>query len=225
MAVGKKAQAYFRFRRQPVERQFIGMSDRPTFEDARRVAAAVVPPFLERRGGPGAGRLDPLPLGGPPGRRDAPAASVLPSPGGLAARPGSRRCPPWPRIPASPAPKPASGSTARRRTRSSATSSSSPTSSSCSSVLVPQYVGGLDLRGAARGVRLGAHRPPARHVGGHRERRGAHQDPPASHEPCPPGRDHHRDHGDRRRRRSAPLGAAARPHDLTHPQATEEQIA
>ncbi len=47
MAVGKKAQAFFRFRRQPVERQFAGMSDRPTFEDARRVAAAVVPPFLE----------------------------------------------------------------------------------------------------------------------------------------------------------------------------------
>jgi F-type H+-transporting ATPase subunit gamma len=47
MAVGKKAQAYFRFRRQPVERQFIAMSDRPTYEDARRVAAVVVPPFLE----------------------------------------------------------------------------------------------------------------------------------------------------------------------------------
>jgi F-type H+-transporting ATPase subunit gamma len=47
MAVGKKAQAYFRFRRQPVEQQFVAMSDRPTYEDARRVAAVVVPPFLE----------------------------------------------------------------------------------------------------------------------------------------------------------------------------------
>jgi F-type H+-transporting ATPase subunit gamma len=46
MAVGKKAQAYFRFRRQSVERQFVGMSDRPTYSDARKVAAAVVPPFL-----------------------------------------------------------------------------------------------------------------------------------------------------------------------------------
>ena len=36
MAIGKKAQAYFRFRHQPVERQFVGMSDRPSFEDARR---------------------------------------------------------------------------------------------------------------------------------------------------------------------------------------------
>ena len=47
MAVGKKAQSYFRFRRQPVERQFVGMTDRPTYEDARRVAAEVVPPFVE----------------------------------------------------------------------------------------------------------------------------------------------------------------------------------
>ena len=47
IAVGKKAQAYFRFRHQPVERQFVGMSDRPSFEDARRVAAAIVPAFLD----------------------------------------------------------------------------------------------------------------------------------------------------------------------------------
>ncbi len=47
MAVGKKAQAYFRFRHQPVERQFVGMSDRPSFEDARRLAASIVPPFLD----------------------------------------------------------------------------------------------------------------------------------------------------------------------------------
>ena len=46
MAVSKKAQAYFRFRHRPVEQQFVGMSDRPSFEDARRVAAAVLPPFL-----------------------------------------------------------------------------------------------------------------------------------------------------------------------------------
>ncbi|MGD0984983.1 MAG: ATP synthase F1 subunit gamma [Acidimicrobiales bacterium] len=46
MAIGKKAQTYFRFRHQPVERQFVGMSDRPTYEDARRVAAVIVPPFL-----------------------------------------------------------------------------------------------------------------------------------------------------------------------------------
>ncbi len=46
MAVGKKAQAYFRFRHQPVANQFVGMSDRTRFEDARRVAAVVVARFL-----------------------------------------------------------------------------------------------------------------------------------------------------------------------------------
>ncbi|MBV8462497.1 MAG: ATP synthase F1 subunit gamma [Acidimicrobiales bacterium] len=44
--VGKKAQSYFRFRNQPVERDFAGFSERPTFTDAREVAAAVTAPFL-----------------------------------------------------------------------------------------------------------------------------------------------------------------------------------
>jgi F-type H+-transporting ATPase subunit gamma len=44
--VGKKASSYFRFRRQPVERAFQGMSERPSWADARAVAAAVSAPFL-----------------------------------------------------------------------------------------------------------------------------------------------------------------------------------
>ena len=44
--VGKKAQGYFRFRGQEVEQSFIGMSERPTFTDARAVAAAVLTPFV-----------------------------------------------------------------------------------------------------------------------------------------------------------------------------------
>ncbi len=44
--VGKKAQSYFRYRRQPVERPFTGISERPTFTDARDVAAAVLTPFI-----------------------------------------------------------------------------------------------------------------------------------------------------------------------------------
>ena len=47
VTVGKKAQSYFRFRGQPVEHQFLNMTDRPTFEHARQVAAAVVRPFLD----------------------------------------------------------------------------------------------------------------------------------------------------------------------------------
>jgi F-type H+-transporting ATPase subunit gamma len=45
--VGKKAQSYFRFRHQPVERAFVGMSERPNFTDAREVASAVLTPFVE----------------------------------------------------------------------------------------------------------------------------------------------------------------------------------
>jgi F-type H+-transporting ATPase subunit gamma len=44
--VGKKAPSYFRFRRQAVERSFQGMSERPSWGDARAVAAAVAAPFL-----------------------------------------------------------------------------------------------------------------------------------------------------------------------------------
>ena len=44
--VGKKAPSYFRFRHQDVERSFQGMSGRPSWADARSVAAAVSAPFL-----------------------------------------------------------------------------------------------------------------------------------------------------------------------------------
>jgi len=44
--VGKKAPAYFRFRGMEVERSFAGFSDRPTFADARGVAAAATAHFL-----------------------------------------------------------------------------------------------------------------------------------------------------------------------------------
>ncbi|MGH9090372.1 MAG: ATP synthase F1 subunit gamma [Acidimicrobiales bacterium] len=44
--VGKKAQSYFRFRRQAVERSFLGMSERPAFAAARQVASTVAAPFV-----------------------------------------------------------------------------------------------------------------------------------------------------------------------------------
>src|SRR5579862_2043432 len=46
VAVGKKGPSFLRFRRLEVAEAFIGFSDRPTFADARRVAAAVTAPFL-----------------------------------------------------------------------------------------------------------------------------------------------------------------------------------
>jgi F-type H+-transporting ATPase subunit gamma len=44
--VGKKAGAFYRFRGIEVAEGFVGMSDRPTFDDARRIAATVAAPFV-----------------------------------------------------------------------------------------------------------------------------------------------------------------------------------
>ncbi len=44
--VGKKAGAFYRFRGIELEQGFAGMSDRPTFDDARRVASHVAAPFV-----------------------------------------------------------------------------------------------------------------------------------------------------------------------------------
>ncbi len=44
---GKKAPPYLRYRGIHAEKSFTGMSDRPTFEDARRVALAVSAPFVD----------------------------------------------------------------------------------------------------------------------------------------------------------------------------------
>jgi F-type H+-transporting ATPase subunit gamma len=45
-SVGKKAQSYFRFRGQDVERSFTGVSERPAFADAREIAGTVAAPFV-----------------------------------------------------------------------------------------------------------------------------------------------------------------------------------
>jgi F-type H+-transporting ATPase subunit gamma len=45
VTVGKKTQAYFRFRKYAIAAAINGVMDRPTYEDARRVAAEVLPRF------------------------------------------------------------------------------------------------------------------------------------------------------------------------------------
>ena len=45
VTVGKKAGAYFTFRGYAIDAQFLGFSDEPSYEDARRVAEAVVSRF------------------------------------------------------------------------------------------------------------------------------------------------------------------------------------
>ena len=44
-AVGKKIDSYFRFRKIDIEESFTGFLDEPAYEDARRIAEAVVPKF------------------------------------------------------------------------------------------------------------------------------------------------------------------------------------
>jgi F-type H+-transporting ATPase subunit gamma len=43
--VGKKAQTYFRFRGTPIEATFLGVTDQPTYEQAREIAHAVATAF------------------------------------------------------------------------------------------------------------------------------------------------------------------------------------
>ena len=77
VTVGKKAQGYFRFRGQEVEQSFLGMSERPTFADAREVAAAAVDPVRQRRGRPG--RSSSPPGSSAPAPRRSRCASSCPS--------------------------------------------------------------------------------------------------------------------------------------------------
>jgi F-type H+-transporting ATPase subunit gamma len=46
---GRKAQSFFRFRNIEVDTSFSGFSERPTFEDARAIAAAITAPFLDQQ--------------------------------------------------------------------------------------------------------------------------------------------------------------------------------
>ena len=45
IVIGKKAQSFFRFRGFEMDATFTGMSERPAYDDAKEVAAAVTEPF------------------------------------------------------------------------------------------------------------------------------------------------------------------------------------
>jgi F-type H+-transporting ATPase subunit gamma len=45
LTVGRKGESYFRYRRQPIMASVTGVSDRPSYEDARQIVAAVMEPF------------------------------------------------------------------------------------------------------------------------------------------------------------------------------------
>ena len=66
-AVGTKAPAYFRFRASPSTQSFSGFVDRPTFDDARAIAAVMARPFVAGEVDQVRDRLDPLRVGRRPG--------------------------------------------------------------------------------------------------------------------------------------------------------------
>ena len=92
--------------------------------------------------------------------------------------------------------RPPTGGRRRRRSPRRTSSSRRPRASSTGSCRATSRLAGL--RRAARRGRVGARRPPAGDEGRHRQRRRPHHQPDPGHEPGPPGRHHHRDHGDRR---------------------------
>ena len=181
IVVGTKGEQYFRFRNYRIDATFPGVTDQPTYEDARRVAAAVRERFET-------GTLASVDLAYTryinSGTQEAVVRRFLPleveaDEAGAADRPVGR-----PRVRAVAVGHPRRDPAPLRR--------------------VPH------LLGPARRLGLRARRPPAGHEGRHRQRRRAQDQAHPHHEPGPPGLDHHRDHGDRRRRRG-PQGRQGRP--------------
>ena len=177
---GKKAISYFRFRGIEVAHSFQGFSDRPTFADAREVAAVAGRRFVARRRST---RSCSSRCASSPRRSQAvEIRQLLPLPD---ARRRRRR-----RTSREAAARGLHRVRARRRGAARACSPRAALESEVFTAL---------LEGAAAFHTL----PAARDGRGDRERRRA---GPLAHprdEPGPPGRDHDRDHGDRGRRRGA----------------------
>ena len=118
--VGKKADGYFRFRKYRIDATFTGMSDQPTYEDARQVARGGARAVRGRRRRPGAARLHPLPLGRPPGGRGGHADAARPRWSRHRRRTRTRRTSsPTPRSPRRTTGRRRATSSSRARTRSS----------------------------------------------------------------------------------------------------------
>ncbi len=175
--VGKKAQGYFRFRRQPVEQSFIGMSERPTFTDARQVASVVLAPFVT-------GEVDQV---------------LIVSTRFLSA--GSQRVEVRQLLPLI---DPRTGDEDEAAVADDGPKGFTefePDAAILLETLGPRAAETEIFGALLEASAVGAHRPSKGHGRRHRKRRRADQEVLADHEPSPPGLHHHRDHGDRRRSR------------------------
>ena len=185
---GKKTVGYFRFRKYRIAADFQGYSDTPTYADAARLGQAAADLFY-------GGEVQQVRLvytqflsARPPAGHDRAVH---------AARPGVARA----RI-----------AGRRGRPAVSALYEFEPDPDTILGRLLPSYAEVAAVLRPARGVGVGARRPSAGHEVGHRQRRGPDHHPLQGAEPRPPGRHHHRDHGDRRRCRGPEAGRPARQH-------------
>ena len=180
VTVGRRAEGYFRFRRRPVAKTFQKVSERPSFDDARRVSAEVIGPFMAE---------------------DVDVVEVI------STRFRSAGVQVVERHRLLPVPEPTGDKGEEAETATSGGFYDfEPRSDDLLSTLVPRARRGGDLRGAAGGGGIRAHRPAASDGRGHGQRRRACKDVAPRDEPRSPGRDHLRDHGDRRRSRGVACG-------------------
>ncbi len=175
--VGKKADGYFRFRGYTLGQAFNGFSAQPSYEDARAIGEHVVDLFVS-------GEVDKVELV---------YTRFISS--------GSQEVVLRPLVPLS-ADTVAGGdgkAGGRRRLRVRARSGNDPRHAA------PAVRRSSCVRRPAQRGGVRARLPPTGDEVGDRQRGRAHQVAQPHHEPGPSGLDHHRDHGDRRRRRSPRL--------------------
>ena len=177
IAVGRKAESYFRFRGYKIEATFSGFSDTPELRRRQRHRPARHRSVRHRRRRPRRAGLHPVHLCWLARGRATTARTA-----------GARH-------------------RRRRRLRREA-DGRPPTSSTSRSDDDPRRAAaevrrGPHLRRAAQRRGQRACLPSTSHEERHRQCRGTDQEPQPHHEPGPSGLDHHRDHGDRQRRRGA----------------------
>ena len=179
----------------PHRRRVHRLLRQPTYEDAAQDRPSRRGAVPRRRVRPGRARLHALRLGRLPGGRRASADAARPrDPGGRRRRPspGRRRRSARRRTSSSPSPRRSSSGCCRATPRRASTPR-------CSNAAASEHAARQRAMKAATDnaddliTTLTAH-----------------------HEPRPPGRDHHRDHGDRRRRRGAPRTARSTPTPSTN---------
>ena len=182
VTVGRKPEGYFRFRDFPIDASFGGFTENPAYEDAREVAAAVIGPFQS-------GELDLVQVTYTTfvsaGRQEVVIVPLLP----------------LPEIAAAPEP----GGAAPDHEGPSASYEFEPGPDTILEALLPRYA---EARIYAALLNAAA----SEHAARQRAMKAATDNADElirelspRDEPRPAGRDHDRDHGDRRRRRGAAL--------------------